>query len=202
MQFSWSIVLLAAGASARLGRPKQLLKYGRSTLLGHSLEAALSTTANGVVVVLGANAHNIQPLTAPKKLVVVTNPHWQEGIASSIRLGLNRVLVEIPDTGLVLFMPCDQPFINPALMDNLVTLQQQTGKPIAASSYAGTLGIPAVFSKTLFDELHELTGDAGAKKIILQHLADTVSIPFSGGEVDIDTPADLEQLRKGSEDAR
>lgn len=194
MKNACCIVLLGAGASTRLGRPKQSIRIGNGTLLEHSVRAALGSGVAHVLLVLGAAIDDIILPPTDQRLTIVINPHWQEGIAASIRAGLQKAQELYPGVQQVLFMPCDQPHINPDLLDKLVNLQQETGKPIAASQYAHTIGIPAVFSRDLFVELMALTGDAGAKKIMLQRLSGTVSVPFPGGEVDIDTEEDLAAL--------
>ena len=194
MEDQCAIIILAAGASSRLGTPKQLLVYHQNTLLEHSIAAALLSVAQQVVVVLGAGAANVQPGIRDAKLVFIINEAWQEGMASSIRCGLNYLLEQSPTLQAVIFMVCDQPYISCELLDNLVTLQQQTGSAIVASQYAETKGIPALFSKALFPELLQLQGDAGARKLLMRH--PVVTIPFPLGNIDIDTAADYQALQK------
>jgi len=95
----------------------------------------------------------------------VENKDWQEGIASSIRSGLNTVLEYEPGTDAVIFMVCDQPYVTGELLKEIMTAHESSGKDIVASSYAGTVGIPALFSKSYFDALRQLKGDEGAKKL-------------------------------------
>ncbi len=190
------IVILAAGASSRLGQPKQLLPYHEQTLLEHSITIALASVATQVVLVLGAGAAGIQPVIKDDKLALIVNKQWQEGMASSIRFGLNQLLQQNAGMQMVIFMVCDQPYVSTELLNNLVTLQQQTGRSIVASQYAATTGIPALFTKALFPELLQLKGDAGAKKLVMLHQADTVTIPFPLGSIDIDTAADYQALQK------
>ncbi len=190
------IVLLAAGASSRLGQPKQLLLYQQKTLLAHSIAVALSSVAKQVIVVLGAGASVIHPAIIHEKLAFTVNENWQEGMASSIRCGLNQLLLQNAGLQSVVFMACDQPYTTAGLLNNLVTLQQQTGRAIVASQYAATTGIPALFTKAMFPELLQLKGDAGAKKLVMLHQEATVTVPFPQGSIDIDTAADYLALQK------
>ncbi len=187
------IVLLAAGSSSRLGEPKQLLKYDDQTLLQHSLQVAIASNGSPIVVVLGANAGEILKSIQPDGAHIVVNDAWQEGMGSSIRCGLETILqLNALITG-VIIMVCDQPFITPELLDNLVAEHQLTGKPIITCSYAGTYGPPALFDKNIFPELLQLKGDVGAKKIIHQHANELECILFPEGETDIDTKSDYEK---------
>ncbi len=190
------IVLLAAGASSRLGMPKQLLGYGQTTLLQHSINMALGSVAATVVVVLGAGAAGIDTTKPAAKLSFVVNHQWEEGMAASIRCGLDHVMRQYPQLQNVLFMACDQPYVSVELLDKLVTLQQETGKPVVASQYANTAGIPAIFHATLFSELMELAGDRGARKLIERHQHEMATVPFPQGQIDIDTGEDYRNLQK------
>jgi molybdenum cofactor cytidylyltransferase len=90
---------------------------------------------------------------------------------------------------------CDQPFVSPQTLNQLVEAYHLTGKPIIASEYAGTFGVPALFSRTLFSELMNLKNTEGAKQLIKRHIHEVFSIPFPNGAIDIDTPKDYEQLK-------
>jgi len=190
------IVVLAAGASSRLGLPKQLLVIGQTTLLQHSISVALGSLAQKVVVVLGAGASGIHTATADDKLAFIENKQWQEGMSSSIRCGLGHITRQCPQLQSVLFMACDQPFVSVELLNKLVTLQQETDSPIVASTYAGTTGIPAIFHAALFPELLLLTGDRGAKKLIERHRQHVATVAFPQGHIDIDTGEDYRNLQK------
>lgn len=179
------IIILAAGASSRLGQPKQLLPYNHKTLLQHTLYAAAHSTAATVVVVLGAHASLVNK-EIPKCAHIVVNTHWQEGMASSIRCGLT-LLMATPGIDGAIIMLCDQPYVSSELLDELIHTAGRTGKDIIASSYNDTLGVPALFRKNMFPHLLALSGDGGAKPIIQKHMHSVYSIPFSKGEIDIDT---------------
>lgn len=192
------VIILAAGDSSRLGTPKQLLAYEGKTLLQHSLQVAVDSLAHPVIVVLGDHADDIKRETDLNSVHAVVNAGWQEGMASSIRLGIKTLLEIDPHTDGAVLMLCDQPFVTSALLNDLIAAHQNTGKAIVASSYSNTLGVPAFFHKSIFPELLQLKDDSGAKRIIQQHAKEVDAIAFSKGNVDIDTEADYQELSKGS----
>lgn len=187
------IVILAAGASIRLGRPKQLLPWQGKTLLQHAVETALSI-ATQPVVVTGCNADQLVAGVDHTQAHIVFNPEWEQGIASSIRCGLQALLNRTPPPDQVIFMVCDQPFVSPGLLLDLINERQKSHKSIIASSYAGTLGIPALFDKTHFAQLLDLQGDTGAKKVIQGFPEEVGSVEFKEGELDIDTEVEYKKL--------
>lgn len=189
-----AIIILAAGSSSRMGRPKQLLPYMGKSLLSHSVDIANDADANPVIVVLGADAALLEKEIDEKKVHIVVNKEWQEGMASSIRCGLNTLLHIAPSSGAAILMVCDQPFVSAPLLNELISKQKNTGKQIVASQYQNTVGPPALFDKIIFPELMELKGDAGARKIVERHSNDTTTVLFTPGNIDIDTEADYKAL--------
>jgi molybdenum cofactor cytidylyltransferase len=187
------IIILAAGASSRLGRPKQLLPWQGKTLLQHAVQMAQTITTQPVVVT-GANADQLAAGLHHNPVQIVFNPEWQQGIASSIRCGLQTLLNRTPSPDQVIFMVCDQPFVTTELLLELINERQNTHQPIVASAYGDTLGIPALFDKTMFAQLLDLQGDTGAKNIISQHNAQTARVAFPEGAFDIDTNAVYDAL--------
>jgi molybdenum cofactor cytidylyltransferase len=193
------LILLAAGASTRLGKPKQLLPWQQKPLLQHMIEVALGANCCPVTLILGANASQLTPITENKDISVVYNPEWQEGMASSIRYGLTALLESAAGTEAVIFMVCDQPHVTAALLKDLIAAHQHSGKKIVASQYADTIGIPALFEKSLFPALLQLKGDGGAKRIIQQYSHEVQPVAFPMGYIDIDTAADYEKLTQNSQ---
>lgn len=184
-------IILAAGASRRLGRPKQLVQFEGRPLLMRAIEAARS--ADEVFVVLGATAEEIRRELHGDEFNAVINSEWEEGIASSIRAGVNAA-VETQTEG-VLLMACDQPRVSAAHLQELRrAFEECGGDRIVASEYAGVVGIPAVFPRAEFAALRALKGDEGARKLLRGAAAKIVAVNFAGGEVDIDTPEDLAAL--------
>lgn len=191
--FHTDIVILAAGASTRLGRPKQLLPWQGKTLLQHAVQMALAVTTQPVVVT-GANADQLVAGLNHNQVQIVFNSEWQQGIASSIRCGLQALLHRTPVPDQVIFMVCDQPFVTPQLLLDLINKWQNTRASIVASAYGDTLGIPALFDNTMFSQLLDLHGDTGAKKIIHQYAKEVAPVAFPQGEFDIDTVVEYEAL--------
>lgn len=203
-------VILAAGGSSRLGQPKQLLKFRGETLIRRAVGAAAEAGCDPIVVVVGeiieairseldirdsrissSSGHVQDSRTA--RATVVENPNWKRGIGTSIRQGLEQLPPSVEAAAL---LTCDQPFVDASTVNELIAAQQKTGKPIIASSYANTLGVPALFDRSCFEALLALPNESGAKKVI-EEQADTVaSIPFEDGAIDIDTPEDFERLNE------
>ena len=189
-----AVVILAAGQSKRLGSPKQLLQLDGTTLLGHTVAVAKELGAGPVAVVLGAHAENILPAATQSGVQILHNPEWQEGMASSIRTGIQQLLTLFPQIDGLLFLVCDQPFLRADLLCKLISLQKHGDLPVAASRYGGRLGTPALFHQSVFARLLELTGDAGARKL-LESMEDQVAVlDFEKGMYDIDTREDYERL--------
>lgn len=194
--FTCGVVLLAAGASSRLGRPKQLLMFQGKTLLDHAITSAKNSKAKNIVLVVGANEAAIIHSVITSGITVVKNENWEQGMSTSIIAGLQKIQMEEPAIESVIFMACDQPFVTAVLINKLIENYEQIQKPIVASSYGNSVGIPALFDKTIFAAIMTLTGDKGAKKIINQHPDLVHSIDFPLGNNDIDTLSDYEQLLK------
>ncbi len=193
------LVLLAAGESCRMGTPKQALPFGETTLLGHAVKTALASSCRPVIVALGAFAETLIPLVEPFSVGICIVSDWQEGMNAAIREGLKVLLIETPELDAVLLMTCDQPALTPALLEALIEAQAQTGKPVAASTYGKTFGIPLVFAASLFEGLKTLPPGAGAKKWVSSLPSDhVVFVPFPGGENDLDTPDDYKLFLKNS----
>lgn len=189
------IIILAAGSSSRLGQPKQLLKYHGKSLLQNAIDAAVNADADDVIIVLGANAEQVSKEIDKVKAVTIINSEWEEGMASSIRNGLNELLFISPSTDAVILMVCDQPYVSSNLINDLIKTQKETGKPIVTCDYGETIGPPALFDKSLFHELMKLKGDAGARKIIQHHKNDVAMVSFTKGRIDIDTEEDYGRLK-------
>ena len=189
------IIILAAGSSSRLGKPKQLLEYDGKSLLERVIDSAVNSKAAPVMVVLGAHADSISKGIDYSKIHVVVNSEWEEGMASSVRNGLSALKKNSPSTGAVIFMVCDQPFVSTSLINDLIDAHHETGKPIVTCDYGEATGPPALFHLSLFDELMELRGDAGARKIIQQHSDAVATVLFVRGKIDIDTKEDYEALK-------
>lgn len=189
------IVLLAAGQSIRLGQPKQLLSFNNHTFIENAVCTALATPLRPVTVVLGARNEAIAPYLTPyTNAQIVYNEDWETGMASTIQTGLKALLQTNPAADGVLLMVCDQPFLTPTIINDLISLQQQTKLPAAACRYQQKTGTPALLHQSLFKELLQLRGDTGARKILEALDTKIALLNFEKGMIDVDTEADYQQL--------
>jgi molybdenum cofactor cytidylyltransferase len=186
----YGAVVLAAGASRRLGAPKQLLPWHGEPLVRRATRSAMDAGLWPVVVVLGARADEVRAVLAGMPIATVTNAAFAEGLGGSIRVGLHRLRVCAPEVKGVVFLACDQPLVEAAHLAALAVAAHAGDKPIAASAYGGALGVPALFAASIFPELLKLPGDAGARRVISREPTRVVSVPLPGGELDVDTPED------------
>ncbi|AMQ57107.1 nucleotidyltransferase family protein [Algoriphagus sanaruensis] len=189
------LIILAAGSSSRLGRPKQLLEFQGKKLIQRAIEKAQKSSSESCVVVLGWNPELIKTGFDSETVSYVINENWEQGMASSMQTGL-RFLIKKDGINQVILMLCDQPFVNHQLLDNLIIEKESSGKGIVASFYSGTLGVPAIFDQKYFQDLLNLKGSEGAKKVILENSEDTIPLNFPLGALDIDTEEDFRRLEK------
>ncbi len=183
-------VVLAAGASTRLGEPKQLVMLGGETLLERAVRVAHEAGCAPVVVVLGAAAELVAARCDLGSAVVVVNEAWEEGMASSIQTGLRAVRVGVGGVGGadgVVLMTCDQPAVTAEHLLALMAAGQVT-----ASAYACRWGVPAFFPGAAFPALAALRGDAGAREL----LRGAATVELIGGELDVDTATDLAEATR------
>jgi len=180
-------VVLAAGASTRLGEPKQLVKLTGETLLERAVRTAREAGCFPVIVVLGASYVEILAYSRLGDALPVINNEWREGMASSIRLGVRTLQFVAKDAEGVLLMTCDQPGVTARHLGLLMCRQE-----VKASRYAGRNGVPAYFPKKYFSELMALTGDTGARTLLAQAAAEELA----HGELDIDTAEELARARE------
>lgn len=169
-------IILAAGASTRLGRPKQLVRLGEEFLVERALRIALDAGCHPVLVVLGAHADEISARCCLEPATIIIHPQWQQGMASSIQAGLQALAQDCPG---VIVTTCDQPAVTSTHLRALMSYPTE----IVASSYAQKNGVPAYFPGPRFPHLRLLSADTGARDL----LRSVRAIPLEGGELDIDT---------------
>jgi molybdenum cofactor cytidylyltransferase len=188
-------LVLAGGGSRRLGRPKQLEKWGETTLLGHVLSQAAALPVEQVWVVLGANTDLVLEQVDLGSAMVVENPEWQEGIASSLRVGLDAIM-RLSRAEVVVILLGDQPDIDPTLVDRLLDARKKAGRPVAVPKYRYSWGNPVVVDRTLWPRLMSLEGDQGAKQLFQAHPEWVTEVWLEGRPPrDVDTVADVESMR-------
>jgi molybdenum cofactor cytidylyltransferase len=190
-------IILAAGSSSRLGKPKQLLIFEGESLLEKAINAAQKSDAECFVVILGSNAAKIRSKIDFGSLNFLINKQWSSGMASSMQLGLNYLIQKHQIEAVVLLLS-DQPYTNAEILNSIINMYYETGKGIIASTYQKTYGVPALFDKKYFGEMLALKSTEGAKKIILTHMEDTGLMDFPLGAIDIDTVEDYEKLSNQS----
>jgi molybdenum cofactor cytidylyltransferase len=188
------IIILAAGNSSRLGRPKQLLRYQGKTLLSHVIDESLAASLHPVVVVTGAYRAEIQDSLQGQAVDLVYNKNWETGMASGIVAGLGKILSLQPNLQSVIVAVCDQPYISKELFRALVETHTVSGKGLIACTYSETTGTPVLFDHRYFKELSALTGDAGARHLLKRYPDDVTTIAFPKGGIDIDTEEDFQRL--------
>lgn len=184
-------VVLAAGASRRLGAPKQLAELDGEPLVHRTVRRLAASQCSSVAVVVGARAENIAAAVSNLRPIVLVNEAWEEGIASSIRVGTTWASAAGYDA--ILIAVCDQPLLTTAHVDALIATFRAEGRPIG-SAYEDVVGVPAVFDRRDFSRLMALRGDRGAGAL-LRSGAGSVSWP--DGSVDVDTAEDMAALTSG-----
>jgi molybdenum cofactor cytidylyltransferase len=191
-------VVLAAGGSSRLGNPKQLLLIDGQSLLRRSVRAVLDSRCARVAVVTGAFAEVCTAEISDLPVEIIHNSLWADGMASSIRAAIHGLLERgQPLTALVLTV-CDQPFLSPSIINQLLDRQEVSSRGIVASAYQGTFGSPALFQSQYFPALLNLSADAGARALFREFSTDFDSVDFPKGIIDIDTPTEYASFLKNA----
>ncbi|WP_394827392.1 NTP transferase domain-containing protein [Pendulispora albinea] len=189
-------VILAAGGSRRLGRPKQLVELGGVSLLRRAVDVAQAADVASVTVVLGAREEDMVAELSGLSVRAVHNPDWEAGMGSSIRCGA-RALGPLAEDEAMLFLLCDQLRLTTAHLDAMVaTFRASEARAIiVASGYAGTAGVPVLFSTAFVEELTHLADSEGGKHLLARHAPHVRVVPLPDGERDLDTAEDLRLLR-------
>lgn len=187
-------IVLAAGNSTRMGRPKQLLPFRGKTLLEHAIHSVQAAGCSGTLVVAGASLADIAGIVRASEAVLVENAGWKEGIASSIRAGIKAAIALQEDIPAVLLTLADQPLVTPTVLQRIVERFRAGYTLAAASEYAGQIGVPAIFSRALFPELISLSGSQGAKQVLLRHSSQVQRVPAPEAALDVDSPTDYDNL--------
>jgi molybdenum cofactor cytidylyltransferase len=185
------VLVLAAGASTRLGQPKQLVQIGGRPALHIALSNAVAVAGNAVTVVIGANANEMTYLISHSPASSIVNRHWEEGIAASLRCGLGVVPASADGVMIVLG---DQVCVTSDDLKRLLAAWSRQENDIAAATYDRHVGVPAIFPRWCFADLAALRGDEGARKILQRHPDRVVRVPMPNAGFDLDTPEDLAAL--------
>lgn len=189
-------IILAAGSSSRMGQSKQMLDVNGEKLLAKTVKAALDSHAGTVAVVLGSHEKAHRESLGGLPVEIVYNENWKNGMGSSIKKGLSHLMSGDPSLEAVVVLVCDQPLLTAENIIRLIMEYRQSKKPIIASRYSQTPGVPVLFDRIYFPQLMALPNDQGAKQIMLQHRDDVSEVDFPGGEIDLDTPEDYDAFQR------
>ena len=194
----WAIVL-AAGESRRLGRPKQLVQWRGESLITRSVRAAQAVCGPRVVVVLGAHRDAIECELEALGPVLALNPHWTEGLASSLRVGIAALP---PSCEAALLQSCDQPRVPVSALQALAQCWRENPDRAIASAYANTVGIPAILPARLFTTLKTLSGDQGARAVLRAEGAQLLRFALPEAAFDVDDEDSLRAFESSDAPAR
>lgn len=190
-----AILLLAAGGSTRMGRPKALLPFMGSTLIQNRLETLGWVKAIHRTVVLGSHFEEISPLCQDPKWEIFHHANWSEGMGSSIAAGVNHLL-SCTSPSHILIALLDQPYVESYQFAILSGITRYHYDHAIAAEYKGIIGAPAVFPTYFFPDLQALQGDQGARTILVQKRAWVTCIPIPQAAKDWDTPEDIPEADK------
>jgi molybdenum cofactor cytidylyltransferase len=182
-----SAILLAAGGSKRMGRPKLLLKWGQRTIIEKSVDTLLTSKIDELIVVIGYQAQAILRRLRARRLKTVINRQYQMGMSTSIRCGLGQVSTK---SEAILIALADQPFIETDLIDHLIGAYRQNPHGIVLPSHKGKRGHPVILNRIRYEkEMADLAGDVGCRPILDRHPDDIleVEVESEGVVVDIDS---------------
>jgi molybdenum cofactor cytidylyltransferase len=191
-------VILSAGESSRMGRPKALLPIDGETFIEHIVAALKAAGCDSIVVVLGHNADILRREIAHLPVTILVNSDYRKGQLSSLQTAIRYLITEPQCSGILVHL-VDHPFIDPGLVKLLVERFEASGKPIAVPRYQGRRGHPVIFARALFDELLSAPEDQGAKAVVNAHRQETLELETEndGITADIDTPELYRQYVKG-----
>jgi len=187
---------LAAGKSARMGKPKQLLPVAEDTLIELALKTAIEARMDDIYCILGANFKEIQPKVEKYSVEIVENKDWENGLGKSIAVGTAAILKKEPQTEGILILLADQPWVDGLYLEKMISRFEDRPDAVIASDYEGFYGVPAIFAKAYFEQLKGLEGDNGAKELLNSRKMPIISVKSPEKLDDIDTPADYEQFLK------
>lgn len=184
-------MVLAAGPSSRLGRPKQLVEFAGIPLVAYAATQVVEHCDAGVIVVTGARHDEVVAALAGLPIRAVYNPAWREGMGASVRQGMTGIS---PKARAVLLVPADLPRVDAAVLQRLVDAWREAPDRVTAARYDGVVGTPAIFPRRLWTQLQKIHGDRGARRII-ESAKDVLTVDMPEAAFDLDTPEDLAALQ-------
>ncbi|OYX28499.1 MAG: hypothetical protein B7Z06_01400 [Flavobacteriales bacterium 32-35-8] len=194
-QSNIAIVILAAGASKRMGEPKQLLKWGDTTLINHTINTAVAVNAKEIILVLGAHFELIKKNIDNSEVTLLNNVHWEKGLGTSIAFAVEYLQNSQSSVDGVLVILADQPFIMSDFLKLMISKFVVSKNHIIATSYSDDkLGVPALFDASYFEELSKLDDDFGAKLILKKYHSEVIPLCPPTENMDLDTKLDYTNL--------
>ncbi len=193
---SIAILILAAGASKRMGSIKQLLPWADTSLLGHAVNVAKSSKAKETIVVLGANANAIATQFIAGEVQIIKNVNWASGMGSSIATGIEYIMGSGKKYDAVLITLADQPLIDTPFLDLMIETAAKVNESIVATAYGKMPGVPALFGRQYFETLMALESERGAKEVLDRFKSDIFMLDPGNKTLDIDTKEDYEAFKK------
>ena len=190
------LILLAAGESKRMGTPKQLLQYRERSLIRHAATTAIASICEPIIVVLGANSDRLTREIYDLSVDITYNSGWQQGMSTSIATGINTLLKMNVDLDAVVVALADQPLITHRVYNCLIESYYQNPVKAVACDYSDTIGVPALFDRTLLPKLLNMNHQGGAKQILNRYSERAFNLDLPEAAIDIDTPADYQKLLK------
>jgi molybdenum cofactor cytidylyltransferase len=187
-------LILAAGASTRMGSLKQLLPFGKGTLISNAVAQAKEACFERIAVVVGAQGNLVTLAIAQEGVEVVENADWRSGMGTSIRAGLAQIAQREPVPEVLAILLADQPFVRASHLLEMRRIQVKSAAPIVAAQYGGQNGVPALFTKDLFPSLAAFPADAGARHLLRDGGFPVLGFPLPEAATDVDTPADFAAL--------
>ncbi|WP_100612700.1 nucleotidyltransferase family protein [Confluentibacter lentus] len=189
------IVILAAGASKRMGEPKQLLKWGDTTLINHTINTAVEVNSKEIILVLGAHFELIEKNIENSEIPILNNTYWENGLGKSIACAVEYLQKSRSSVDGVLVILADQPFITSDFLKLMISKFQINRNQIIATSYGDDkLGVPALFDASYFEELSQLNDDFGAKLVLKKYHSAVIPMSPPTENIDLDTKLDYTNL--------
>lgn len=190
-----AVLLLAAGSASRMGRPKQLLKWKNTTILGNAIHIASQLKVEKTVLVLGAHYDSIISNISKGNHITIKNDDWEQGLGNSIAFGVRFIKESFSEIENILIMLTDQPLIDYNFLKHMIDRPILTKKQIVCTAYKNKkVGVPAMFNKIYFKELMQLNSDIGARDILKKYTNELLHLNGEDIIQDIDTMDDYNAL--------
>lgn len=190
-----AIIILAAGASKRMGEPKQLLKWGDTTLINHTINTAVEVNSKEIIIVLGAHFELIKKNIENSEVTILNNIHWDKGLGTSIAFAVEYLKTPQSVVEGVLIILADQPFVTSDFLKLMISKFQNNKNQIIAASYEnGKQGVPVLFDKAYFEDLVNLSDDQGAKELLKKYQSHVEALFPPTENIDLDTKLDYTNL--------